>query len=79
MTLVDNESTASLTDRERSLLLVALQCRNYLRELADRNMLDGDDATSIAMNQRAVRLYQIADDCINSDMDLYQSCYGDGE
>lgn len=76
MTLVDNESTASLTDREREMLVVILQCREYLRELTDRDWIDGDDAPSIAMNQRASRLKKIVSDCIDSDADFYQACYG---
>lgn len=77
MKLIDNDSTASLTDRERSLLAVVARCINYIADLNGSQWIDGDDSGSEDMRQRARALQRIAFQCIESDADLYRSVYGD--
>ncbi len=77
MNLMDNDSTASLTDREKSLLVALSRCLSFLADLNGSSFIDGDDAGSIDMRQRSKELQRLAINCIDSDMDLYRAVYGD--
>ena len=77
MRLFDNSSTASLTERERTLLEALARCLHYLADLTGSPWIDGDDAGSEDMRQRARGLQRSVSDVIDRDGDLYGSLYGD--
>ena len=77
MRLFDNDATASLTDRERRLLEMLARCRHYLADLTRSAWIDGDDAGSVDMRQRASGLARAIGKVIDGDGDLYRSLYGE--
>lgn len=77
MRLFDNQSTASLSERERRMLEALARCRHYLSDLNGSSWIDGDDAASEGMRQRARGLHRIVGDVIDRDHDLHEALYGD--
>ena len=78
MRLFDNDATASLTDRERSLLEMLARCQSYLASLVHCRYIGGDDPASVDMRQRAAGLQRAAFSLIDGDDATRRAVYADG-
>ena len=76
MNLLDNEATASLTDRERAMLALLGRCRSYLADLRGGNWVKGDSDAAKDMRQRAAALQRLAGAFL-IDPVLHKALYGD--
>jgi hypothetical protein len=78
MRLFDNDATASLTDRERSLLEMLGRCEHYLTQLVHSRFIAGNDPASADMRQQAAGLQRAAFSLIDSDDATRRAMYADG-
>lgn len=76
MNLLENDATASLTDREKTLLRLLGQCRSYLADLRGGDWIKGNNDAAKDMRQRAEGLQRAAGAWLLYDPVLHKALYG---
>jgi hypothetical protein len=76
MVLFDNDSTATLTERERALLEMLAKCLRCLTQLTYSRFISGNDPASSDMRNRVAGLQRAAFNLIDSDGATRGAVYG---